>query len=62
MLIDSWLLQHAAELAEQAGTQLSAAAGVLHHEAHVFMEEITQATTTLHSAFTETVNAGCAEH
>ncbi|MFI5937544.1 hypothetical protein [Actinoplanes sp. NPDC051494] len=62
MLIDTWLLQHAAELAEQAGTQLALTTHALQREAHTFMEEITHASGILNPLFTESVNGGCAEN
>jgi hypothetical protein len=61
MLIDSWLLQHAAELAEQAATQLAAAATSIQHEAHILLEEITQRPAGLREGLSGGINGGCQE-
>jgi 1,6-anhydro-N-acetylmuramate kinase len=41
LLIDIWLLQHAAALAEQAASHLTAAANTIQHETHLLLEDIT---------------------
>jgi hypothetical protein len=41
MPIDTWLLQYAAELAEQAAAHLAAATAGVQHETHLLLEEIT---------------------
>ncbi|GAB1642131.1 hypothetical protein [Krasilnikovia sp. MM14-A1259] len=42
MVFDSFLLMHAAQVAEQAVTHLATTASTLHHDAHVFLEEISK--------------------
>lgn len=60
MLFESWLLLHAADLAEHAATHLAMTLSVVQHEAHVLLEEITQGSVGLDSGVTS-VNGGCAE-
>jgi hypothetical protein len=63
MLIETWLIQHAAEMAEQAVTHLAAAATAIQHETHVLLEEITGlGHTAAHSSMNGPVDAGCAEN
>lgn len=59
MPIETWVLLQAADLTEHALTQLSLAASVVQHEAHVFLEEITQGLSGMHITG---VDGGCAEN
>jgi len=56
MLIEPWLLLHAAELARQATDQVAALVGSVEHEAHAFLEEITDAVNPA-----GWINGGCHE-
>jgi len=56
MLIEPWLLLHAAELAKQATDQVVAMASSAEHEAHHFLEEITGAISP-----DGWINGGCQE-
>jgi hypothetical protein len=63
MLIDSWLLQHAVELADQAGLHIAAAADAVGHEARMLFEEVTGQSGACSAAnVTASVNAGCCEN
>lgn len=55
MFFDSYLLLQAAEVAV---AHLATTASTLHHEAHVFLEEITNGPVNLHH-LVASVNGGC---
>lgn len=59
MLFESWLLLHAADLAEQAATHLVVAVQAVQHEAQHVLEEITSAG---YGTGDGGVNGGCAEN
>jgi hypothetical protein len=41
MLIETWLILHAADLADQAMSHLTAAGTAIQHETHLLLEDIT---------------------
>jgi hypothetical protein len=61
VLFESWLLLHAADLAEHAATHLGMAVSAVQHEAHVILEEITPALGSSGSAEMGVVNGGCSD-
>ncbi|MEU4380497.1 hypothetical protein [Micromonospora echinofusca] len=60
MLFESWLLLHAADLAEHAATHLMLALSAAPHESQVLLEEITYTPTGLDNGIVS-VNGGCSE-